>query len=97
MKFNVDLTAAEQEYLENQYKEYVKSKNMTSRERTALREWVADGNSVYNNPMGLWKDGFHPAEFLEVYRDEGLRFRCKNNVWSRLRGSPYEDVPGTCI
>lgn len=70
MKFNVDLTAAEQEYLENQYKEYVKSKNMTSRERTALREWVADGNSVYNNPMGLWKDGFHPAEFLEVYRDE---------------------------
>ena len=70
MKFNADLTASEKEYLETQYNEYIKDRTMTDREHNALRKWVADGNSVYDNPMGLWNDSFHPAEFLDVYRDE---------------------------
>ena len=70
MKFNVELTAAEQEILTMQYEEYIKGRTMTAKEQDALREWVMGGNSPYDNPMGLWKDGFHPAEFLDVYRDE---------------------------
>ena len=70
MKFNADLTASEKEYLEKQYSEYIKGRAMTARERNALKKWVADGNSVYDNPMGLWKDSFTPAEFLNVFRDE---------------------------
>jgi len=70
MKFNAYLTASEKEYLEKQYGEYIKGRTMTDRERDALKEWVADGNSVYDNPMGLWKDSFTPAEFLDVYHDE---------------------------
>ena len=70
MKFNVKLAASEQDYLEKQYKEYIEKTTMTDKERNALKEWVMDGNSPYDNPMGLWKDSFHPVEFLEVYRDE---------------------------
>ena len=69
MKFNVKLTDSEQDYLEKQYKEYTEKTAMTDKERDALKEWVMDGNSPYDNPMGLWKDSFHPVEFLEVYRD----------------------------
>ena len=70
MKFNVKLTDSEQDCLEKQYKEYIGKTTLTEKERDALKEWVMDGNSPYDNPMGLWKDSFHPVEFLEVYRDE---------------------------
>lgn len=67
MKFNAKLTASGQEILTRQYEEYIKGRTMTAKERDALREWVMDGNSPYDNPMGLWKDGFTPVEFLEMY------------------------------
>ena len=70
MKFNARLTASEKEYLEKQYREYTRKTPMTDKEKTALKEWVMDGNSPYDNPAGFWKDGFHPADFLDVYRDE---------------------------
>ncbi len=36
----------------------------------ALREWVKDGHSVYENTCGAWADGQVPVEFLTVYREE---------------------------
>lgn len=39
-------------------------------ERRALREWVKEGNSVYENTSCAWYDGQVPVEFLTVYRDE---------------------------
>ena len=58
------------EYLENQYKEYIKKRTMTKKEMRAVREWVKAGNSVYDNPAGAWQDGMMRVEFLDVYRDD---------------------------
>lgn len=42
---------------------------MTKKEQRAVRDWVKDGNSVYDNPEGAWQDGMVPVEFLDTYRD----------------------------
>ena len=70
MKFNVELPDDAKEYLTRQYKEYLKKTPMNSKEQRALRNWVRNGNSVYDNPWGAWQDGMVPVEFLDVYRDE---------------------------
>lgn len=70
MKFNVDLPDDMKEYLENQYKEYLKKRNMTKKEQRAVREWVKAGNSVYDNPAGAWLDGGVRMEYLDIYRDD---------------------------
>lgn len=70
MKFNKYLPAWKRELLETQYKEYIRVTPMTKKEQRALREWVKDGNSVYENDGGAWNDGQIPVEFLTVYRDE---------------------------
>ena len=70
MKFNKHLPKWRQEFLENEYKQYCKTTTMTSSERRALREWVKDGNSVYENASGVWAEGNIPVEFLTIYRDE---------------------------
>ncbi|MCR5726976.1 MAG: hypothetical protein K6G24_05870 [Lachnospiraceae bacterium] len=69
MKFNVELPDDIKEYLENQYKEYIKIRTMTKKEQRAVREWVKDGNSVYDNPEGAWLDGGVRMEYLDIYRD----------------------------
>lgn len=70
MKFNVSVPKWRQEFLENEYKEYIKKTEMTKKEQRALREWVKDGNSVYENSCEAWYEGQVPMEFLDVYRDE---------------------------
>lgn len=70
MKFNIHLPLWRKEFLEQQYKEYIKVTPMTKKEQRALREWVKDGNSVYENPCMAWYDSQIPVEFLSVYRDD---------------------------
>ena len=70
MKFNRHLSEEVQAVLEQQYKAYIRVTPMTKKEMRALREWVKDGNSVYENSCGAWADGGVPIEFLTVYRDE---------------------------
>ena len=70
MKFNKHVPKEMQEMLETQYKEYIKNTPMTKKEQRAVREWVKDGHSVYENPSSAWQDGQIPVEFLSVYRDE---------------------------
>lgn len=70
MKFNVYLPEETKTYLEQQYKEYLKIRPMTKKEQRAVREWVKDGNSVYENPAGIWQDGMVMMEYLDTYRDE---------------------------
>ena len=70
MKFNVELPDDIKEYLENQYKEYLKKRTMTKKEQRAVREWVKAGNSVYDNPAGAWLDGGVRMEYLDIYRDD---------------------------
>ena len=69
MKFNVELPDDIKEYLENEYKEYIKKRTMTKKEQRAVREWVKAGNSVYDNPDGAWLDGGVRMEYLDIYRD----------------------------
>ncbi len=70
MKFNVYLPEETRIFLEEQYKEYFKNTPMTKKEQRAVREWVKDGHSVYENSSGAWYDGGVPIEFLTIYRDE---------------------------
>lgn len=70
MKFNRYLPKEHQELLAAQYKEYIKTTPMTKKEQRAVREWVKDGHSVYENSSGAWADGQVPVEFLTVWRDE---------------------------
>lgn len=70
MKFNKHLSKEIQEMLEKQYKEYIKNTPMTKKEQRAVREWVKDGHSVYENPRGAWYEGQVPVEFLRIYREE---------------------------
>ncbi len=70
MKFNKHLSKEIQEMLEKQYKEYIKNTPMTKKEQRAVREWVKDGHSVYENPSGAWNEGQVPVEFLTIYREE---------------------------
>lgn len=70
MKFNRHLPQEVKDYLEREYNDYVKTTPMTKKERRAVREWVKDGNSVYENDAGGWYDGGVPVEYLTVWRDE---------------------------
>lgn len=70
MKFNRYLPEETRTLLEEQYKDYIKHTPMTKKEQRAVREWVKDGHSVYENSSGGWYDGGVPIPFLEVYRDE---------------------------
>ncbi len=70
MRFNKYIPLERRDFLEKQYKEYIKTTPMTKKEQRALREWVKEGNSVYENSMSAWQDGQIPVEFLSVYRDE---------------------------
>lgn len=70
MKFNKHLSPEVEELLTTQYKKYIKETVMTKKEMRALREWVKDGHSVYENTCDAWADGQVPVEFLTVYRDE---------------------------
>lgn len=96
MKFNKHLSKEIREMLEKQYKEYIKNTPMTKKEQWAVREWVKDGHSVYENPRSAWHEGQIPVEFLTIYREEeyirqhtkemnsgeARRFALEYNGWS---------------
>lgn len=78
MRFNKYIAPEIKELLESQYREYIKNTPMTKKEQRALREWVKNGNSVYENPSGTWYEGQTPIEFLIIYReDEYIRQQTK--------------------
>lgn len=85
MKFNKYLPEEIREMLENQYKDYIKSTPMTKKEQRAVREWVKDGHSVYENPSGAWHDGQVPVEFLTIYREEEY-------IWQHTKGMNPEEA-----
>ena len=70
MRFNRHIHPELRDILTSQYEEYVKIKAMSKREMKALREWVKDGHSVYENSIGVWAEYHVPVEFLIVYREE---------------------------
>lgn len=57
MKFNKHISPELQELLTTQLEEYIKTMPMTEKELRAVREWVKDGYSVYENMSGAFYDG----------------------------------------
>lgn len=81
MKFNVSVPKWRQEFLENEYKEYIKKPEMTKKEQRALRKWVKDGNSVYENSCEAWYKGQVPICNFSKNRDgqyDHLQFQKSN-------------------
>ncbi len=70
MKFNKHISRELQELLTSQLEEYIKITPMTKKELRAVREWVKDGHSVYENMSGAFYDGQVPMEFLTEWRDD---------------------------
>ncbi len=70
MKFNKHISPELQELLTTQLEEYIKTTPMTKKELRAVREWVKDGHSVYENMSGAFYDGQAPVEFLTEWRDD---------------------------
>ena len=67
MKFNKYIPLETRMLLERQYKEYIKETPMTDKEKHAVREWVKNGNSVYENSCDAWAESRVPIEFLTEY------------------------------
>lgn len=66
-----DLKFDKQEFLWEQFDEYISKNVITSYERKLLRKWVSDGYSVYENPGSKYlMDSYPPQDFLEVYRED---------------------------
>ncbi len=98
MRFNRYLPEETRTLLEEQYKDYIKNTPMTKKEQRAVREWVKDGHSVYENSSGGWYDGGVPIPFLEVYRDEEyIRIHTKNMSPDEARKLPLVIMAGMTI
>ena len=60
-----------QEYIWNEYKQYIKGTPMTRYERRLLRKWVREGHSVYQDPGSKYLcDPYPPRSFLDAYRED---------------------------
>lgn len=95
LKINARLTDETRDYLNREYFEYVRNTPMNDKERSAVRDWVKAGHSVYTNDMEACYEGGTPIEYLEVYRlfsdmaektegmsaEEAQRFAFKHMGW----------------
>lgn len=86
-------------YLWKELAEYEKNTKMTDEERSALQEWVLDGNSVHDNSSMACTESGGPCGFLDVYRhEEEIRRDLEKlspgeqeNYLARLRGEDTID------
>ena len=80
--------------------EYLKTTPVNAEELAALKEWVAAGNSVHDNPSMATDEHGNPSDFLldyryhaEIYRDlERLSGKEKEIYLARLRGEETMDT-----
>ena len=72
MKYKYEfLYNSRQEFLWDEYQDYIAKKPMTPYERRLVREWVKEGNSVYGCTQSrYYGESAYPMEFLEVYRSD---------------------------
>lgn len=60
-----------QEFLWDEYQDYIAKKPMTPYEHRLVRKWVKEGNSVYGCTQSrYYGESSYPMEFLEVYRSD---------------------------
>lgn len=74
-----------QEFLWEQYDEYISKNTVTAYERRLLRKWVFDDHSVYENPGSRYlPDCYPPKDFLDTYRED-------KEITQLLRGKTEEE------
>lgn len=74
-----------QEFLWEQFHEYLSKNAVTSYERRILNKWVSNGHSVYENPGSRYLvDRDPPQDFLEVYRED-------KEITQLLKGKTIEE------
>jgi len=56
------------ELLVRELEEYEATTIMTNEEKTALHDWVAEGNSIYENDSCYSQENGKPMKFLDAYR-----------------------------
>ena len=86
--------------IEKELKEYLKTTSVNEEELEALKEWVADGNSVHTNPSMATDEHGNPSDFLldyryhaEIYKElEQLSGKEKEMYLARLRGEETIDT-----
>ena len=86
--------------IEKELKEYLKTTSVNEEELEALKEWVADGNSVHTNPSMATDEHGNPSDFLldyryhaEIYKElEQLSEKEKEMYLARLRGEETIDT-----
>ena len=89
-----------QDYLWDEYQDYIARTPMTPYERRLVRKWVTEGNSVYGCTQSrYYGESAYPMEFLDVYRmdreiDRGLQGKTPSEREAYLKGLlGYEDEP----
>ena len=86
--------------LEIELNEYLKTTPVNEEELAALKEWVADGNSVHSNPSMATDEHGNPTDFMfdyryhaEIYKElERLSVNEKEVFLARLRGEETIDT-----
>ena len=86
--------------LEIELSEYLKTTSVNEEELAALKEWVADGNSVYSNPSMATDEHGNLSDFLfdyryhtKIYKElERLSENEKEVFLARLRGEETIDT-----
>ena len=86
--------------LEIELNEYLKTTPVNAEELAVLKEWVADGNSVHDNPSMATDEQGNPCDFLldyryhaEIYKElDYLSGKEKEIYLTRLRGEETLDT-----
>ncbi len=87
MTMKKEYTAKEiKAFVRQEYREYLRTiGELTDEEKKDLREWVADGNSVQENPYLLYGENGWPMDFITGCRiGDDMRENPQNYQWSDL-------------
>ena len=78
--------------LRKELKEYAAAiEDLTDEELNELREWVSQGNSVYDNPCYMSEDNGKPMNYIEAVRIMTDMRENPENYWSEQKMRSYTD------
>lgn len=80
MKFYKNVSPEAQKILTKQLKQYEREVKMNSKERQELHEWVAEGNSPYDNGNLIYVENGWPLDFITAMRLLNKHRDCFENL-----------------
>lgn len=79
MKFCKDISKEQQQALLVQLMDYEDNLQMTEEERKSLNDWVAEGNSPYDNGDYIYEGDGSPMDCISASRFVDEQIRCFKN------------------